>query len=124
MADRNAPAVLCLVDITPHWVREGAVIPLHLTVGRRPIWSGASHVNLEQLADSTERLVLEIPPLVRENLEGAPETREEIIDCRRGGNLSRLGGQRDAFHRLGELVRHHQDELIIARGKGPRKSRD
>ena len=60
-----------------------------------------SSVNLEQLVDSTENLALEIPPLVRENLEGAPETREEIIDLRRGVN---------------------QDILITARGKSPRKS--
>ena len=57
-----------------------------------PLVDGASLVNLEQLADSTERLALEIPPLVRENLEGAPETREELIHRRRDGNLSRLGG--------------------------------
>ena len=89
-----------------------------------PLVDSASLVNLEQLADSTKKLAPEIPPLVRENLEGAPETKEEIIDRRRGGNLSRLGGQGDAFHRFGELVRHHQDELITSRGKGPRKSRD
>ena len=53
---------------------------------------GASLVNLEQLTDSTEQLIFEIPHLVRENLEGAPETREEIIDRRCVGNLNRLGG--------------------------------
>ena len=89
-----------------------------------PLVDGACLVNLEQLADSTEKLALEIPPLVRENLEGAPETREELIDRSRDGNLSRLGGQRDAFHPLGELVHYHQDELIAARGKGSRKPRD
>ena len=62
------------------------------------IRSGASLVNMEQLADSTEKLALEIPPLVRENLEGAPETREEIIAHCRGVN---------------------RDILITARGKVP-----
>ena len=66
MADRNAPAVLYFVDITPHCVHEGAVVPIHLAVDRRPIRSGASLVNLEQLAESTEKLDHEIPPLVRE----------------------------------------------------------
>ena len=75
--------------MAPHRVYEGAVVPLHLTVGRRPIRSGSSLVNPEQLSDSTEMLALEIPSLVHENLERAPETNEELID-RRGGNLSRL----------------------------------
>ena len=66
VADRNAPAVLYLVDITPHCVHEGAVVPIHLAVDRRPIRSGASLVNLEQHTDSTEKLAHEIPPLVRE----------------------------------------------------------
>ena len=120
MADRNAPAVLYLVDITPHCVHEGAVVePLHLAIGRRcePCEPGASR---RQHGEACSRNSSPGP----ENLEDSPETREEIIDRRRGGNLSRLGGQRDAFHRLGELVRHHQDELITARGKGPRKPRD
>ena len=46
-----------------------------------PLADGASLVNLEQLADSTEKLALEIPP----------ETRKELIDRGRDGNLSRLG---------------------------------
>ena len=54
---------MSLVDIAPHRVHEGAVVPLHLAVDRRPIRSGASLVNLEQLVDSTENLALEIPPL-------------------------------------------------------------
>ena len=89
-----------------------------------PLADGASLVSLEQLADCAEKFALEIPPLVRKNLEGAPETTEEIINRCRGGNLSRLGWQGDAFLPLGELVRHHQDELIPARGNGPRKPRD
>ena len=128
-ADRKAPAicarcssaVLCLVDIAPHRIHEGAVVPLHLAIGRQPIRSGVSLVNLEQLADSTEKLALEIPPLVRENLEGAPKTREEIIERRRGGNISRLGGQGDAFRPLGELVHHHQEILTTAGGQGSQK---
>ena len=67
---------------------------------------------LEQLADITEKFTLEIPPLIRKNLEGAPKTSEELIDSCHGGDLSRLGGQGDAFHLLGELVDHHQDVLI------------
>ena len=63
-----------------------------------PLADGASPVNLKQLADSTDKLALEIPPLVRENMEEAPPP-------------------------LGGLVRHHQDILITARGKGHRKSR-
>ena len=55
---------------------------------------------------------LEIPPLIRENLEGAAKTSEELIDGCLGGGLSRLGGQGDEFHPLGELVDHHQDVLI------------
>ena len=105
------PAVLCLVDKAPHRVHEGAVVPFHLAVGRRSIQSCACFVYLEQLADSAEELTLEIPPLVRENLERASETRE-LIDCCRSGNLRCLGGQGDAFHSLGELVDHHQDVLI------------
>ena len=88
-----------------------------------PLVDGASLVNPEQLADSTEKLALENSPLVRENLEGAPETKEELIDRSRDGNLSRLGGQRDAFHPLGDMVHHQQDKLITALGKGPRKPR-
>ena len=91
-ADRKAPAicagcssaVLCLVDIAPHRIHEGAVVPLHLAIGRQPIRSGVSLVNLEQLADSTEKLALEIPP----------ETRKELIDRGRDGNPSRLGTAR------------------------------
>ena len=48
-------------------------------------------MNLDQIADSTEKLALEIPHLVRENLEGTPETKEEPIDWCHGGNLSCLG---------------------------------
>ena len=107
------PGVLCLVDIAPHRVHEGVVVPLHLAVDRRLIRSGACLMNLEQLADSTEKLALEIPPLVRENLEGAPETREKLFDCCRGGNFSRLVGQGDAFHPLGELF-HHQEDVLVA----------
>ena len=55
-----------------------------------PLADGASLVNLEQLTDSMEKLALEISPLVRENLEGAPETREELIDRRRDGNIIAL----------------------------------
>ena len=90
------PAVLCLVDIPQHCVHEGAVVPIHLAVGQRPIRSGASIVNLEQLADRTEKLAFKIPFLVRENLKGAP---------------------------FGELVHDQQNILITARGKGPRKPR-
>ena len=57
------PAVMCLlVDEALHRVHRVAVVPLHLTVVRRRIRSGASPVNLEQLTDSTEKLALEIPP--------------------------------------------------------------
>ena len=76
---------------------------LRLNLSTWLLSDGASFVNLEQLADSTEKLVREIPPLVRENLEGAPGTIEELIDCCSVGNLSRLGRQGDAFHPLGKL---------------------
>ena len=49
--------VLCLVDVASHCVHEGAVVP----IGRPPIRSGASLVNLEQLEDSAEKVALEIP---------------------------------------------------------------
>ena len=49
-------------------------------------------------------------PLVHENLEGTPETREELTDRNRGGKLSHLGG----------LVDHQQNEFIAVRGKGLR----
>ena len=65
---------------------------------------------LEQFADIREKFTLEIPPLIRKNLEGARKTSEELIDCCRGGDLSRLGG--DAFYPFAELVDHHKDELI------------
>ena len=55
-----------------------------------PLVDGASLVNLEQLTDSMEKLAIEIPPLVHENLEGTPETREELIDRRRDGNIIAL----------------------------------
>ena len=117
------PAVLCLINIAPHCVHEGVVVPIHLTVGRRPIWSVACFVYLEQLADSAEELTLEIPSLVRENLVRASKTRE-LIDCCRSGNLSCLGGQGDTFHPLGELVDHHQDILITpcCSGQGSQKT--
>ena len=72
-----------------------------------------------------EKLDLKIPSVVNKNLEGAPETREEIIGSRRGGNISRLEVKGDAFHPLGELVHHHQDVLITlcSTGQGSRKSR-
>ena len=111
------PAVLCLIDIALHCVHEGAVY-----LSTWPLADCASLVNLEQLAERTEKLALEIPPLVIENLEVAPETREDIIDRRRVGNHSRLRGQGDEFHTLSELVYHHQDILITTWGKGPRKS--
>ena len=119
------PAVLCLVHIAAHRVHDGAVVPFHLAVGRRPILNSGCLVNQKQFVESTEKLVLEIPTLVRESLEGAPETREEIINRRLVGNLSRLGGKGDAFHPFGERVHHYHDilELITARGKGPRKPR-
>ena len=37
-----------------------------MAFGRWPIGSGAGLVYLEQLADSTEKLTLEIPPLIHE----------------------------------------------------------
>ena len=55
-----------------------------LNLSTWPLADGASLVNLEQLADSTEKLALEIPP----------ETRKELIDRGRDGNLSRLGTAR------------------------------
>ena len=60
--------------------------------------------------DIAEKINLKIPPLIRGNLEGAPKMSEELIDCCRGGDLSRLGG--DAFYPFAELVDHHKDELI------------
>ena len=94
-----------------------------LNLSTWPLADGASLVNLEQLADSTERLVLEIPPLVRENLEGATEMRELIINRRRDGNLSRLGGK--GMHST-HLVNWSTITMTnsFQQGKAPRKPRD
>ena len=75
MADRNAPAVLYLVDITPHRIHEGAVVePLHLAIGRRcePCEPGAAR---RQHREACSRNSSPGP----ENLEGAPELEKNSL---------------------------------------------
>ena len=50
-----------------------------LNLSTWPLADGASLVNLEQLADSTEKLAHEISPLVRENLEDSPKQKKKSL---------------------------------------------
>ena len=50
-----------------------------LNLSTWPLADGASLVNLEQLADSTENLANEISPLVRENLEDSPKREKKSL---------------------------------------------
>ena len=50
-----------------------------LNLSTWPLADGASLVNLEQLAESTEKLAHEISPLVRENLEDSPKREKKLL---------------------------------------------
>ena len=80
---------------------------------------------LEQLADIAEKFTLEIPPLIRENLEGAAKTSEELIDCCCGGGLSLWEGKgmNSTYLVNWSTITRTYSLPCVVRGKGPRKSR-
>lgn len=55
-------------------------------------------------------LLLKFLPFLKR--KGTPQEAKEFVNCRRGSNLSSLGGQGNALDPLNELVQQYKDILI------------
>ena len=105
------PLVLVFTYITPDSIHQRSIVTLYLTVGGRTVRCGTGLMNFKNPAQLCKQLGLKITPLIRKDLKGETESREEMVN--RG--MSRLlqptqtpiNGPQTGPRRRGLLPRYH-----------------
>ncbi|KAH3845261.1 hypothetical protein DPMN_087536 [Dreissena polymorpha] len=84
------PLVLVFTYITPDSVDQRSIVTLYLTVGGRTVRCGTGLMNFKNPAQLCKQLGLKTTPLIRKDLKGENESREEIVNRGMSSLLRRL----------------------------------
>ena len=109
----GVPISLVVIHKFRELVLDGAVKPLHHSIGLGVQWCGSGFVYPQQSALFREYKRLKVPPLVRVNDQWHSEPAHKIIHQRFSNSNGFLVGHRIGFHPIGEIISSGK-EIFVA----------